>query len=197
MDDSSPDGTADVARQLIGLYGDRIVLKSRSGKLGLGSAYIYAADFVDGDFVIILDADMSHHPKEIEPMIERQRDGDLDIVTGTRYALGGGVCGWDTFRKLTSRGANFIADFVLSPGVTDLTGSFRLYRRAVFGAIMSSMVARGYTFQMEVMIRARRMGYTIGEVPITFVDRLYGESKLGGGEIVEFGLGVIKLALTL
>lgn len=91
VDDGSPDGTQDVAKQLIKAYGPRIVLKTRSGKLGLGTAYVHGLEFATGNFVIIMDADFSHHPKFIPIMADIQRKGDYDIVTGTRYAGNGGV----------------------------------------------------------------------------------------------------------
>ncbi|KAF9443623.1 glycosyltransferase family 2 protein [Macrolepiota fuliginosa MF-IS2] len=204
VDDASPDGTQEVARQLAGVYGeDKIVLKPRSGKLGLGTAYIHGLNFVTGDFVIIMDADFSHHPKFIPQFIRLQKTHNLDIVTGTRYssvaspalddAQPGGVHGWDLKRKLVSRGANFLAATVLNPGVSDLTGSFRLYRAAVLRHIISETVSKGYVFQMEMMVRARALGYSVGEVPITFVDRLYGESKLGANEVVSYASGVWTL----
>lgn len=101
--------------------------------------------------------------------------------------------GWDLKRKLVSRGANFLADTVLSPGVSDLTGSFRLYRLPVLRHIITVTQSKGYVFQMEMMVRARALGYTVGEVPITFVDRIFGESKLGAGEIVGYAKGVWQL----
>ena len=117
----------------------------------------------------------------------------FDIVTGTRYQGNGGVFGWDLRRKLTSRVANYLADTLLAPGVSDLTGSFRLYKRASIDAIMSKMEGTGYVFQMEIIIRARQLDMSIGEVPITFVDRIYGESKLGAGEIVAYLKGLATL----
>jgi len=125
------------------------------------------------------------------PKHRKLQEGDIDVVTGTRYALGGGVSGWDLQRKLISRGANFLAAFLLQPGVSDLTGSFRLYRKAALAAVMARVRSRGYVFQMEVIVRARQLGLRIAEVPITFVDRIYGESKLGALEIVAYlrGLG--------
>ena len=187
MDDGSPDGTLDVAKQLQSLYSpQRIVLKPRAGKLGLGTAYVHGLKFVQGNFVIIMDADFSHHPKFIAEMIRVQKSRDYDIVTGTRYAGDGGVYGWDLKRKLVSRGANLFADTVLRPGVSDLTGSFRLYKRAVLEKVIASTESKGYTFQMEMMVRAKAMGCSVAEVPISFVDRVYGESKLGGDEIVEY-----------
>ena len=119
-----------------------------------------------------MDADFSHHPKFIPLMIRTQKSSKCDIVTGTRYAgTGAGVYGWDLKRKMVSRGANLVADTVLRPGVSDLTGSFRLYRREVLERVMGRTESKGYTFQMELMTRAKGMGYKVEECPITFVDR--------------------------
>ena len=118
--------------------------------------------------------------------INKQKEGDFDVVTGSRYIPNGGVFGWDFKRKLTSRVANFIADTLLNPGVSDLTGSFRLYKKPVLEKIMKSMQGKGYVFQMEVIVRAHSMGFTVGEVPIVFVDRMYGVSKMGMNEIVQY-----------
>lgn len=126
-------------------------------------------------------------------MVRTQQAGDFDIVTGTRYAGDGGVYGWDLKRKVVSRGANLLADTVLRPGVSDLTGSFRLYKREVLRRVIAVTESKGYTFQMELMVRAKSMGCRIAEVPISFVDRVFGESKLGQDEIVEFAKGVLKL----
>ncbi|KAF2761437.1 glycosyltransferase family 2 protein [Pseudovirgaria hyperparasitica] len=195
IDDASPDGTQEVAKQLAKAYPGHINLRPRAGKLGLGTAYVHGLQYAAGTFVIIMDADFSHHPKFITQMIGVQRESGCDIVTGTRYAGNGGVYGWDLKRKLVSRGANLFADTVLRPGVSDLTGSFRLYRRGVLGEVMARTESKGYTFQMEMMVRAKAMGFSVREVPITFVDRVYGESKLGGDEIVEYAKGVLNLWL--
>jgi len=174
----------------------RILLKPRAGKLGLGTAYVHGLQYCTGTFVIIMDADFSHHPSAIPSFIKIQKEGNYDIVTGTRYAgAGAGVYGWDLKRKLVSRGANLFADTVLRPGVSDLTGSFRLYRKEVLAAVIAGTESKGYTFQMELMVRAKAAGYKVGECPIEFVDRVYGESKLGGDEIVEYAKGVLSLWL--
>ncbi|CAI9724663.1 Hypothetical predicted protein [Octopus vulgaris] len=197
IDDGSPDGTLEVAKQLQGIYGeDRIVLKPREKKLGLGTAYIHGVKFAKGDFIIIMDADLSHHPKFIPEMIKKQKEGDLDVVSGTRYKGSGGVSGWDLKRKLISRGANYLTQVLLRPGASDLTGSFRLYKKTVLEDLVNSCQSKGYVFQMELIIMARRFGFTIGEVPITFVDRFYGESKLSGNEIVGFLKGLLYLFFT-
>jgi len=200
IDDGSPDGTQDIAKQLMSVYNSpspsppHIVLKPRSGKLGLGTAYVHGLQFATGNYVVIMDADFSHHPSALPRFIATQKQGNYDIVTGTRYAgEGAGVYGWDLKRKLVSRGANLLADTVLRPGVSDLTGSYRLYRKEVLQKVISSTQSKGYTFQMEMMVRAKAMGFRVAECPIEFVDRVYGESKLGGSEIVEYAKGVFSL----
>ncbi|KAJ3101792.1 dolichol-P-mannose synthesis [Phlyctochytrium planicorne] len=198
IDDASPDGTLEIAKQLQKTYGaQRIVLRPRAGKLGLGTAYVHGIQNATGDFVIIMDADMSHHPKFIADFVKKQKQGNYDVVTGTRYTLGGGVHGWNLRRKLTSRVANYLADIMLTPGVSDLTGSFRLYRKEVLTKLIAATKSKGYVFQMEMMVRARQLGFSIGEVPITFVDRVFGESKLGAEEIVGYLKGLWTLFLDI
>lgn len=193
VDDNSPDGTQKVVTELQKIYPNKIKLHARPGKLGLGSAYIDGMKYCTGKFIILMDADLSHHPKYIPEFIKKQKETGADIVTGTRYLSKGGVFGWDLKRKLTSRVANFIADTMLAPNCTDLTGSFRLYKKEVLEYLMKNVKSRGYAFQMEVVIRAREACYTIQEVPITFVDRIYGESKLGTNEVITYLKGVWNL----
>lgn len=217
VEDSSPDGTIEVAKQLQDMYSsERIKILERPPKSGLGTAYIDGLKKASGEFIFLMDADLSHHPKFIPDFIAKQQEGDFDVVSGSRYIEGGGVSvghvqcscrpqhdqlpprlaqvhGWDFRRKLTSRVANFLAQTLLTPRASDLTGSFRLYKRAVLEKIMEAVISRGYVFQMEVLVRARQLGCSVGEVPITFVDRLYGESKLGAGEIVEYLKGLASL----
>lgn len=217
MDDGSPDGTQDVAKQLQKIYGeDRILLRPRPSKLGLGTAYVHGMKHASGDFIIIMDADLSHHvskfwlpstwkysinffqfqPKFIPEMIKLQLAHDYDIVSGTRYQGSGGVYGWDFKRKLISRGANFLSQILLRPGASDLTGSFRIYKKRVLEKLIANCVSKGYVFQMEMIVRARQFNYTVGEVPITFVDRVYGQSKLGGTEIYQFAKNLLYLFAT-
>ena len=198
VDDSSPDNTLEVAQKLQTLFGkDHIEIVSRPGKLGLGSAYSAGLKASSGDRIILMDADLSHHPKFIPEMISVMEKQKVQIVSGTRYKRGGGVAGWDTFRKLTSCGANFLATFLLSTGgASDLTGSFRLYERKAIELILPQVHSKGYAFQMEILVRAHKAGIKIGEVPITFVDRIYGESKLGANEIIMYLKGLVKLFLT-
>jgi dolichol-phosphate mannosyltransferase len=206
VDDSSPDKTLEVARKLQQSFGEDIVqIVSRPGKLGLGSAYSAGLKVAKGERIILMDADLSHHPKFIPAMVQRMDNPPaghnnprrpVQIVTGTRYSRGGGVAGWDWFRKLTSRSANFLADFLLQPGVSDLTGSFRLYERSALEHVLPKVQSKGYAFQMEIIVRARKAGYNVGEVPITFVDRIYGQSKLGPREVYLFIKGLIYLFFT-
>ena len=137
----------------------------------------------------------------ISPIIQKQflhlSPNKQRITTGTRYAPGGGVYGWDLRRKLISRGANFLATVVLRPGVSDLTGSYRLYKKQALADIIAVTKSKGYVFQMEMVVRARSLGLTIAEVPISFVDRIYGDSKLGGDEIVGYLKGVWTLFTTV
>ena len=193
VDDNSPDGTQKVVAELQKIYPNKIKLHARPGKLGLGSAYIDGMSLCSGRFIILMDADLSHHPKYIPQFIKKQKQTDADIVSGTRYLPEGGVFGWDLRRKLTSRVANFVADTMLAPRCSDLTGSFRLYKKEVLQYLMRNVKSRGYAFQMEVIIRAREAGYSIQEVPITFVDRIYGESKLGANEVITYLKGVWNL----
>lgn len=235
IDDASPDGTADVVRKLSAAYGpDRVLLRSRPGKLGLGTAYAFGLDHARGDFVLLMDADLSHHPRHIPQMIEAQRQTGAAVVSGTRYVRGGGVCGWGTRRKVISRGANTLAALLLLPpdflggarrlassalgklgllktrsesqdfvtyepvsSLSDLTGSFRLFRADVLKKLIPQVKSKGYAFQMEIAVRAaRERGAVLAEVPIVFVDRLFGSSKLGGAEITLFVRGLLKLFFT-
>ena len=199
IDDGSPDGTLKVAKDLQRIYGEeKIVLAPREKKLGLGTAYIHGIKHASGNFVIIMDADLSHHPKFIEKMIALQSEKNYDVVSGTRYSgKEAGVYGWDLKRKIISRGANLLTQIMLRPNASDLTGSFRLYKKSVLQTLVESCVSKGYVFQMEMIVRARQHGFTIGEVPISFVDRVYGESKLGENEIFQFAKGLLTLFATV
>jgi dolichol-phosphate mannosyltransferase len=197
VDDSSPDGTLQVAQAIQTSFGEaKVSIVSRKGKLGLGSAYSAGLQKAKGGRIILMDADLSHHPKFIPQMIDLMEKTSSQIVTGTRYRPGGGVVGWDTFRKLTSRTANFLADFLLNSTCSDLTGSFRLYERTSIEAILPKIKCTGYAFQMEIVVLARQQGMKIAEVPITFVDRIYGQSKLGTKEILLYLKGLLTLFLT-
>jgi dolichol-phosphate mannosyltransferase len=198
VDDNSPDGTGDVCVELQRVFGEnRIRLLRRPGKMGLGSAYVAGMKVASGNFVFLMDADMSHNPRAIPEFVKRQKEGNFDIVTGTRYRHGGAVYGWNLNRKLTSRVANYLASVMLAPRASDLTGSYRLYKRAVLEDLIARTDAGGYVFQMAMMTTASSLGLSIAEVPITFCDRVYGESKLGPQEIVLYLQGLWKLFLKI
>ncbi len=149
VDDNSSDATQDVVRGLQAWRRQQsrsastdIKLVARPGKMGLGSAYAAGLKHACGDFVILMDADLSHHPKYLPAFIARQRATGCDVVTGTRYAAKGGVAGWSLARKLTSRGANLLASVALGARTSDLTGSFRLYRRDCLAKLLASTVSK-------------------------------------------------------
>lgn len=198
VDDASPDGTAAVFRQLQQAFPEEnLRLLEREGKLGLGSAYIYALQHTQAHFIFIMDADLSHNPKYIADFVAEQKRGNYDVVSGSRYIRNGGVAGWSLKRILVSRCANYLAQVLMNPRASDLTGSFRLYKREVLQRIIGDMEAKGYVFQMEILVRARAYGYSISEVPIIFIDRLYGTSKLGAGDILEYLRGLLRLFWTI
>lgn len=144
-----------------------------------------------------MDADLSHHPKYIPHFVARQARTNADVVSSSRYLPGGGVANWSVGRKLTSRGANTLARTLLGLKPSDLTGAFRLYRRSTLTALLAASHCTGYAFQMEILSRAAAAGARIEEVPIVFVDRMYGASKLGPHEFAQFLAGLVRLLLEL
>ncbi|WEL38452.1 dolichol-phosphate mannosyltransferase [Encephalitozoon hellem] len=182
VDDSSPDGTYGVVESM-GL--PNVCLLSRKKKLGLGSAYRTALKHCEYPFTIVMDADLSHDPMYIRTMIEIQKQG-AEIVVGSRYSEKGGVYGWSMKRKIISLGANNLARTFLNLNVSDVTGSFRLYKTEAFRALVEKSVSTGYSFQMELMCLAKRHGLRVSECPIVFHERKRGESKLSLMEIVMY-----------
>ncbi|KFO27741.1 Dolichol-phosphate mannosyltransferase [Fukomys damarensis] len=166
------------------IYGsDKILLRPQEKKLGLRTAYIHGRKHATEDYRIIMDAALLHHPKFIPEFIRKQKEGNFDIVSGNPYKGNGGVYLWDLKRKIIVLGANFITQILLRPGASDLTGSFRLHKE-VLQKLIEKCVSKGYVFQMELIVQARQLNYTIGEGALSFVDRVYGESKLGGNVTV-------------
>lgn len=198
VDDNSQDKTAEVYQQLQKIYKEeKLLLLKRKGKLGLGSAYKEAVHLISGNFVILMDADLSHHPKYIYDFIKKQKETNCDIVTGSRYNKQGGVSGWNFKRILVSLVANFLSQFLLFIHLTDLTGSFRLYKTEVLKEVMQHVQSKGYVFQMEVLVRAKHLNKKIEEVGYVFVDRLFGSSKLSKNEIFGFLWALIKLFFSI
>ncbi|MDQ6744135.1 MAG: polyprenol monophosphomannose synthase [Candidatus Dormibacteraeota bacterium] len=199
VDDSSPDGTAELAREL----GERdigIMLLQRPGKLGLGSAYV--AGFRFGlergyDLFVEMDADGSHRPEHLPQIVEAAAEnGGLGI--GSRYVPGGSVVGWGWHRRLLSSGANLYCRMVLGLGVRDCTAGYRCYTRALLSAIdLDRVFSQGYSFQVEMLYRCVKLGFPVTEVPIRFEDRVAGQSKVSQGEVSKALLAVLRLRLRL
>jgi dolichol-phosphate mannosyltransferase len=179
VDDNSPDGTADAVKRAA-RNNPRLHLIEREGKQGLGSAYIrgfkYALE-TDAELIIQMDADLSHDPKYIPDMLAAMEDHDL--VIGSRYVRGVNVVNWPIQRLLLSYLANLYTRIVTGMPVHDATGGFKCIRRKVIESInLEEIISDGYCFQIEVNFRAYRKGFRIGEVPIVFVDRHSGTSKM-------------------
>lgn len=196
VDDSSPDGTYDEAVRL--RHTVSATLLKRAGKQGLGTAYKAALAHCVYDFVIVLDADLSHCPGDIRGLIEKMEisatgESKYDVVAASRYMKNGGVVGWSLMRKVTSRGANNLAQVLLGLEHSDLTGSFRIYRRGVFDALTDKVQSTGYAYQMEIMYLAVKNDLRVAEVPIIFYERAAGVSKLGLWEVFNY----VKILLRL
>ena len=186
VDDNSPDGTGALADELAAKH-DWLHVLHRAGKQGLGRAYLAGfAWALERPFthVIEMDCDLSHPVSALPQMLDAA--GEADLVLGSRYVPGGGVAGWPVSRKIVSRGGCTYARLVLGVPVHDLTGGFKCFRRWVLESLdLSHVRAGGYAFQIELTYRTLRMGGRVVEVPITFTDRAYGESKMSRAIVLE------------
>jgi dolichol-phosphate mannosyltransferase len=186
VDDSSPDGTAEIVERLAG-GSDRVELLRRPRKEGLGPAYVagFKRALAGGaGLVLEMDADFSHDPAYLPRLLAAMDRADVAI--GSRYVNGGGVEDWSALRQAISRGGSAYARLALGLDVRDLTGGFKCFRREVLEAInLDSVSARGYAFQVELTYRAIRLGFDVVEVPIVFRDRRAGSSKMGGAIVAE------------
>ncbi len=186
VDDNSPDGTGQIADRLAETLPPVEVLH-RAAKTGLGRAYLAGFDRAlsgDAELVIEMDADFSHDPRYLEPLLTAARTADL--VLGSRYVEGGGVEDWGLLRRLISRGGGLYARVILGIPIHDLTGGFKCIHRRVLEAIQLETVrAEGYVFQIEVTYRALLAGFRVTEVPIVFRDRSVGTSKMSARIAVE------------
>lgn len=192
IDDSSPDGTGALADELAAEL-PWVEVLHRPEKQGLGPAYIAGfrhAIAAGAELVVEIDCDFSHDPADVPRLIASCEAG-TDVTLGSRWVTGGGTVNWGAGRKLISRGGSLYARTILGVGVRDLTGGFKCFRRDVLEAIeLDAIVARGYGFQIETTYRVLRKGFSVTEIPITFVDRRVGESKMGGSIVVEAMLQV-------
>jgi dolichol-phosphate mannosyltransferase len=186
IDDNSPDGTGELADRLVQDL-DRVEVLHRPRKDGLGPAYLAGfqrALAAGADLILEVDCDFSHDPADVPRLIEAA--GDADVVLGSRYVAGGSVRNWGLVRRLVSAGGSLYARVLLGVGVRDLTGGFKCFRRAVLESIdLGAIASRGYAFQIETTYRALRAGFRVVEVPITFVDREEGGSKMSKAIVLE------------
>lgn len=194
VDDSSPDGTADLADR-IAVRDGRVAVLRRTTKEGIGPAYRagfrHALD-AGAALVLEMDADFSHDPRDVPRLVAAAERADL--VLGSRYVRGGGVARWGPVRRAISRGGCWYARRVLGVAVRDLTGGFKCFRRVVLETLpLDEVTAAGYVFQIEVTYRALVAGFRVVEVPITFTDRVLGTSKMKGSIVVEAATRVPRL----
>jgi dolichol-phosphate mannosyltransferase len=186
IDDGSPDGTGEIADRLSGEL-DWVSVLHRETKEGIGPAYVagFRKALADGaELVLEMDCDFSHDPADVRRLIAAADDADL--VLGSRYVAGGGTANWGLVRRIVSRGGCLYAQILLGMRVRDLTGGFKCFRRAALEAIdLDALSAHGYAFQIEATYRVKRAGLHIREVPITFVERRAGASKMTGSIVTE------------
>ncbi len=193
IDDNSPDGTGEIAEKLSKKYKNIRVFHRRE-KLGLGSAYKFGFRQSKSPIVMEMDADLSHNPKYIPQFLYAMKDHDFAI--GSRYIKGGGVLNWPIFRKMVSTIANKVAGIILGLDTNDVTTGYRAYRKDALDKInLDEITSSGYSFQVEILYRLKQVGCKLAEVPIIFVDRKYGESKLSEDEIFKFLFTVFRLKL--
>ncbi len=199
IDDNSPDGTAQIVERLQQQWPDRLHLLKRSGKLGLGTAYIKGFKWsieAGYDFIIEMDADFSHPPKKLLELREACTK-DADVAIGSRYVSGVNVVNWPMGRVIMSYYASAYVRIVTGMSVRDTTAGFVCYRREVLEAIdLDHIRFKGYAFQIEMKFTAYKMGYRIKEVPIVFVNRVLGTSKMNSSIFGEALFGVLQLRIS-
>jgi len=200
IDDGSPDGTANIVREKQDDYGTRIFLIEREKKLGLGTAYIYGFKWGlerDYQYLFEMDADFSHPPKDLLRLFEACSEQGADVAVGSRYVQGGGVINWPRNRLVLSKGASFYTKAITGMPIQDPTAGFVCYRREVLETLdLDKIRFVGYAFQIGMKYLAYKAGFIIKEVPIQFVERLLGTSKMHIGIIKEAILGVLVLRLS-
>lgn len=199
IDDGSPDGTADAVREKMKTYPERVFLECRSGKLGLGTAYIHGFKWALNrkyDFIIEMDADFSHNPDDLTRLYHECKDNGADVCIGSRYITGVNVVNWPMGRVLMSYFASAYVRFITRMSLRDPTAGFVCYRRAVLEAIdLDNIQFKGYAFQIEMKFKSFKRKFKIVEIPIIFINRQLGTSKMSGGIFSEAVLGVIQLRL--
>ncbi len=196
VDDGSPDGTGDIIKDMQKEY-SQIHLIERSGKLGLGTAYIEGFRYClkEGyDFICEMDADFSHNPKDLPRLVQACENDIYDVAIGSRYVRGGGVSNWGLDRKALSYGASLYVRAITFMNIKDPTAGFVCYKRKVLETInLDKITFVGYAFQIEMKFSAWTSGFRLKEVPIVFTDRVEGTSKMSSNIIGEAVWGVIKM----
>ena len=196
IDDGSPDGTADIVKEMFEQYKGTLFLEQRQGKLGLGTAYIYGFKWAlqrGYNFIFEMDADFSHNPADLERLYQACKKG-ADVAVGSRYVVDGAVENWPNNRILLSKGASLYTRMITWMPIKDPTAGFVCYKYKVLEAInLDKIVFVGYAFQIEMKFATWKLGFKIKEVPITFIDRQLGVSKMNKGIVKEGFLGVLKL----
>ncbi len=199
IDDGSPDGTADAVRRKMQQYPDRVFLEERSGKLGLGTAYIHGFKWALArgyNYITEMDADFSHNPNDLPKLLIACRDNGADVAVGSRYITGVNVVNWPMGRVLMSYYASAYVRMVTRLKVRDTTAGFVCWTRRVLETLeLDKIEFKGYAFQIEMKFKAFKYGFKITEVPIIFVNRVLGSSKMNGSIFGEAVFGVIKLRL--
>jgi dolichol-phosphate mannosyltransferase len=197
VDDGSPDGTADIVRRLMLEFPGRVFMEERRGKLGLGTAYIHGFHWAlrnNYDFIFEMDCDFSHNPDDLNRLYNACAKDGADVAVGSRYVKGGKVQNWPLNRLLMSYFASLYVRMVLWFGVKDTTAGFKCYKRRVLETIdLGQIRFVGYAFQIEMKYTAWKLGFKIKEVPITFIDRLEGVSKMSTKIFKEAFWGVLQM----
>jgi dolichol-phosphate mannosyltransferase len=197
IDDGSPDGTASIVKDLQQSFPEALHLVERKGKLGLGTAYITGFDWAIAnkyDYIMEMDCDFSHNPEDLIRLLNACKVDGADMSVGSRYVKGGAVKNWPADRVLISRGASLYVRMITWIGVHDTTAGFVCYKRKVLETIdLSKIRFIGYAFQIEMKFATKKLGFHIKEVPILFVDRIEGISKMSKGIIKEAVLGVLAM----
>ncbi|MES2837436.1 MAG: polyprenol monophosphomannose synthase [Bacteroidota bacterium] len=196
VEDNSPDGTASIVKKLQSEFDGRLFIEERKGKLGLGTAYIHGFKWGiknQYDFIFEMDADFSHNPEDLPRLLKACEDG-ADVSVGSRYVKGGKVSNWPIGRILMSYFASVYVRIVLWISIKDTTAGFKCYKRKVLESIkLDEIKFIGYAFQIEMKYTAIKKGFKVVEVPITFIDRKEGVSKMSTSIFKEAFLGVLQM----
>jgi len=199
IDDGSPDGTSLIVKRLQNEFPEKLYLVERAGKLGLGTAYIAGFKWAlerDYEYIFEMDADFSHNPQDLLRLYTACADEDADVAIGSRYVSGVNVVNWPVSRVLLSYFASKYVRIITGMSIKDTTAGFKCYRRKVLEAIdLDKIRFKGYAFQIEMKFTAYQMGFRLKEIPIVFINRVEGVSKMSGGIFGEALFGVIQLKL--